>query len=339
MVMTILVVIYVGLAIFYIGRLVKDFELEAQEGLLAESASSQNLANKKEKLYLEKINLEHETMEIFTLYEITKDITKSLREQEAFGIFKKKLAEHVKFKDCRLYDADSEEIHEFKKSPRHFVFTLQSKRKKIGHLVIEGLAEEDREKFSILAHQFALAFRRVQLYEEIEQIAITDSLTEVHTRRYIMERFQEEILRSATRKSNLSFLMVDVDFFKNFNDQHGHLTGDMILREIGTLIKENIREIDVAGRYGGEEFCVVLPDTDQTGAEYAAERIRQAVENALIKAYDTQVKATVSVGLSTYPQDGEKMEELVDKADWALYKAKKEGRNKVCSPRMLSNLP
>ncbi len=336
MVMTGLVVAYVGLTIFYIGRLVKDFEFEAQEGLLGESAASQNLANKKERLYLEKINLENETIEIFTLYEITKDITKTLSEKEAFETFQKKLANHVTFKECRLYDADSEEILEMKKSPRHFVFTLQSKRKKIGHLVIEGLAEEDREKFSILAHQFALAFRRVQLYEEIEQIAITDSLTEVHTRRYIMERFQEEILRSVARKSNLSFLMIDVDFFKSFNDQHGHLTGDMILREIGTLIKENIREIDVAGRYGGEEFCVVLLDNDQQGAEYAAERIRQAVESALIKAYDTQVKATVSVGLSTYPQDGEKMEELVDKADWSLYRAKKEGRNMVYSPRMLT---
>jgi diguanylate cyclase (GGDEF)-like protein len=327
---------YVGLVIFYVGRLVRDFERDAQEGLLEESASSQNLANKKGKLYLEKINLENETIDIFTLYEIMKDITKSLREKEAFEIFKKKLADHIKFKDCRLYDAGSEEIHEFKKFPGHFVFTLQSKRKTIGHLVIEGLAEEGREKFSILAHQFALAFRRVQLYEEIERIAITDSLTDVHTRRYIMERFQEEILRSATRKSSLSFLMVDVDFFKSFNDQHGHLTGDMILREIGILIKENIREIDVAGRYGGEEFCVVLPDTDQQGAEYAAERIRQAVENALIKAYDTQVRATVSIGLSTYPPDGEKIEELVDKADGALYKAKKEGRNKVYSPGMLA---
>ena len=125
--------------------------------------------------------------------------------------------------------------------------------------------------------------------------------------------------------------MIDVDFFKRFNDQYGHLTGDQILRETGVLIGENIREIDIAGRYGGEEFCVILPDTDRQGAHYAAQRIRQAVENAVIKAYDASVTITVSIGTSTFSDDGKKMDELIDKADWALYRVKKQGRNKVCS--------
>ena len=129
----------------------------------------------------------------------------------------------------------------------------------------------------------------------------------------------------------MSFLMIDVDFFKKFNDQYGHLTGDQILREIGFLIKENIREIDIAGRYGGEEFCVILPDTDRQGAYYAAERIRRAAEKKTVKAYDASVKVTVSVGTTTFPADGKEMEELIDKADWALYRCKKSGRNAVCS--------
>ena len=97
------------------------------------------------------------------------------------------------------------------------------------------------------------------------------------------------------------------------------------------LIQESTREIDIAGRFGGEEFCVILPDTDRPGARYAAERIRQAVAAGSIKAYDAEVKITVSLGAATYPEDGAQIEELIDKADWALYRAKREGRNRVCS--------
>ena len=124
---------------------------------------------------------------------------------------------------------------------------------------------------------------------------------------------------------------MDVDHFKNFNDKFGHLVGDQILREIGRLIKENIREIDFAGRYGGEEFCVVLPVTDRYGANFAAERLRAAVEEASIKAYDTTIKATISIGIATFPTDGKTVMELLDKADWALYRAKKKGRNCICA--------
>ncbi len=129
---------------------------------------------------------------------------------------------------------------------------------------------------------------------------------------------------------NASFLMIDVDHFKKLNDKYGHLAGDQVLREIAAIIQGNIREIDIAGRYGGEEFCVVLPDTDRDGALYVAERIRQATKETSIKAYDTVVESSVSIGISTFPQDGKKASELIDKADWALYRAKKQGRNRVC---------
>ena len=129
----------------------------------------------------------------------------------------------------------------------------------------------------------------------------------------------------------MSFLMIDVDYFKRINDRFGHITGDQVLREMGSLIKANIRAIDVAGRYGGEEFCVMLPETDRQGARLAAERIRRAAEAAVIKAFDTTVAVTVCIGTSTYPLDSQRVDELVDKADWALYRGKKSGRNTVCS--------
>src|SRR3989338_6130039 len=183
----------------------------------------------------------------------------------------------------------------------------------------------------ILGQQFSLVLRRIRLYQQIEKLAITDSLTEMHTRRHIMERFEEELKRASMRNIQLSFLMIDVDHFKRINDEHGHLTGDQILREIAHLIRENVREIDIIARFGGEEFCVILPDTDSPGARYVAQRIREAVENKQITAYDTVVKTTVSIGMATFAKDGTTTSELVDKADKALYQAKQNGRNRVCT--------
>lgn len=331
-VMSLALLIYVGLVIRWVRGSVMRLELMAQEKVFNESALSQRLVNQKESLYLEKTLLEGETIEIFTLYEITKEIIKTINEQEAFEIFKHKLGNHVGFEECLLLDPLSPAIKGYKTSEEYFIFPLQGKRRRIGCLVIKGLTEGNKEKFTILASQFALALWRVKLYEEIERVSITDSLTEVYTRRYALGRFQEEVQRAEIRHTQLSFLMIDVDLFKDFNDKYGHLTGDQILREVGILIKENIREIDIAGRYGGEEFCVILPDTDRQGSIYAAERIRQAVEKAVIKAYDVEVQITLSIGVSTYPHNAEVIGGLIDKADSALYTAKKDGRNRVCSP-------
>jgi diguanylate cyclase (GGDEF)-like protein len=207
------------------------------------------------------------------------------------------------------------------------VYDLQSKQKKLGHLIYKGVPAKDKEKFFILAHQFALAYQRIKLYKEIETLAITDALTDVYTRRYFMERFEEEMSRAAARKTKVSFLMIDVDHFKKVNDQYGHLTGDEVLKHMGIILKEAVRAIDIAGRFGGEEFCVVLPETDTAGALLVAERIRKSAAARIIKAYDATLRITVSIGIASFPEDGKLPEELIDKADWALYRAKSQGRN------------
>jgi len=326
-----LIIVYAIFVISCVRKIVLKMYFELEEEALVVEREVKCLTEKKDALYAKKSEFEKEALEIFTLYEITKEITQSLNEEDAFEIFKKKLHEHVGFEECHFLDPLSNEVEKLKELEDYVVFTLKGKQRKIGYLAMEGLPNQDKEKFMILAHQFALALRRVKLYQEIEKIAITDALTEVYTRRYILERLKEELGRSKAHKINISFLMLDVDYFKNINDEYGHLTGDQVLREMGEIIRNNIREIDIAGRYGGEEFCVVLPDTDREGSYYAAERIRQATEIALIKAYDAVVNVTLSVGTATFPEDGIKVDEIIDKADWALYRAKKQGRNRVCS--------
>lgn len=331
MILYILFILYLTGTFLICRTLIKEEEKKTFQDVLINEEELKNCQNKSERLIDEKITLEEESIKIFTLYEITKEITKTLNEEEAFEVFKSTLSQHVSFESCNLLHPLSQDIKLYKKDEDYFVFTLQGKRRKIGFLVIKGLKEDDKEKVMILGHQFALALRRVKLYEEIERIAITDSLTGFYTRRYTLERLDEEVNRSRMRKIKMSFLMIDVDHFKNFNDQYGHLTGDQILREIAKIIHESIREIDVAGRLGGEEFCVLLPDTDSEGAHYAAERIRQAAEKKMIKAYDATVQATVSIGVATFPKDGNSPSILMDRADWALYRAKKLGRNRVCA--------
>ena len=124
--------------------------------------------------------------------------------------------------------------------------------------------------------------------------------------------------------------MVDIDHFKTFNDRYGHLVGDAILRSISDRIKENIRQVDLIGRYGGEEFSVILTETDKEGALLAAERIRRAVEANDINIYDESLKISVSIGIAVFPGDAVRPETLIEKADRALYQAKQTGRNKVC---------
>ncbi len=199
-----------------------------------------------------------------------------------------------------------------------------------GFLYIENIPRDYFENFTILASQFAIQYQKVALYKKVQEMSITDSLTEISTRRYFLERFSEEIRRSMRHKSTLPLLMLDLDHFKQNNDKFGHLVGDVILREVAGILKSNLREIDIIGRYGGEEFAIVLAGTGREEAFQAAERIRESIEAGVFKAYDEVVSTTVSIGVSVFPDDGVDVESLIESADRALYKAKETGRNRVC---------
>ena len=329
--MLLLSAVYAGGVAYLAYGIIRRFE----ECITTQKADTQrfydDLQKQKNALSSQRQELEATAAEIFTLYELTSHISQQPNEEEAFTVFQSALRKSISFTGCEFSEGVPHGINGARLPSDTTVFSLKGKRRDLGYVIMTGLAPRDYEKAVILTGQFALALRRVKLYREIEELAITDSLTDVRTRRYFLERFEEELKRSKARHAELAFLMIDVDHFKQFNDRYGHLVGDQILRSIGSLVRENVREIDIVGRYGGEEFCVVLPDTDLDGAQFAAERIRAAVESKLITAYDVSLRATVSVGISSFPHDGALSAELIDKADWAMYRAKKKGRNAVCS--------
>ncbi len=304
---------------------------DAEMDVLKAKERFQKYILQEDNILKEREELEEKVSRVYTLYDITKEITKTSDEEEAFQIFQHRLKDHAEYEYCLLLSPLSSEVAALKKDSDHLVFPVKGKKELLGYLAIKGGRQEEKDTIEILTNQFALALRRIHLYKEVERVAITDSLTQVFTRRYLMERFAEEMNRAKAKNVNLAFLMLDIDHFKAINDTYGHLAGDHVLREVAKVIRETVREIDIVGRYGGEEFSVILPDTNREGAHYVAERVRAAVEGRVIRAYDKDIHVTVSIGSTAFPHDGRKIAELIDKSDWGLYRAKKLGRNRVCA--------
>jgi diguanylate cyclase (GGDEF)-like protein len=231
----------------------------------------------------------------------------------------------------KAFSKDKAEIYVQKDDGSTFAaIPLLSENKFVGILTIDNLSKAGFDRFLIVAMQFALEMKKVLLYETVEELAITDSLTGLYTRRYFFERFDEELHRSKRHGFKFSFLMIDIDDFKRCNDTYGHLVGDIVLKETAHIAKGSTREIDLMARYGGEEFSIILPETDRVGAMLVAERIRKKIEENIFKAYDEQLKMTVSIGLAVYPDDSEDVSDLIERADKALYAAKSSGKNIVC---------
>lgn len=165
--------------------------------------------------------------------------------------------------------------------------------------------------------------------EKLEKLATFDSLTGLYNRRAILGKLRELINLANRYKEDFSLSMLDIDHFKMVNDRYGHLTGDEVLEEIATLIRRNIRDTDIVGRYGGEEFIIILPKTTLSSSWVVAERLRSIIEKAEMKDSAGNVFAiTVSQGLAGWERD-EDAASLISRADEALYKAKEKGRNRV----------
>ena len=169
-------------------------------------------------------------------------------------------------------------------------------------------------------------------FQTLNLLAIKDGLTGIYNHRYLQERLALEMEVADRRQTPLTCLMIDLDNFKSVNDRFGHPFGDTVLIGVARIIRESIRHIDTAGRYGGEEFLILMPQTPLDVAQVIAERIRKAVEKHVFSANDNCVKVTLSVGIATYPMPGLNPEDksaFLQKVDDALYEAKNRGKNRV----------
>ncbi len=196
---------------------------------------------------------------------------------------------------------------------------------------VRELTASEIERLQVIGNQSSLALQNALLHEELERLSVTDRLTELYNHGYFQQRLEEEIGRAQRFSRTLSLIMLDIDDFKDFNDTYGHPRGDKVLQKVSSIIRDNLREMDVAARYGGEEFVIVLPETDAGGAAAVAERIRVSMaEYPFVGADDTPpVNKTISVGVASFPEHATTQSRLIDLADRAMYLGKRSGKNRV----------
>lgn len=198
-----------------------------------------------------------------------------------------------------------------------------------------AFTEEDIHLLTIMSNQAAIAFENYLLYRKLEVESITDGLTSVYNYRFLIRSIRVEIKRAKRFNYIFSFLMLDVDNLKEYNDRHGHLSGSRALRDIAKIITQNCREIDLVAKYGGDEFALLLPHTGTDGAKNLGGRILRAIRRFKFDG-KTPGLLTCSIGIAVFPEDARKTEELIEKADNALYQAKSSGKNSIKSFRELT---
>ncbi|MBB3207892.1 diguanylate cyclase (GGDEF)-like protein [Rhodopirellula rubra] len=186
------------------------------------------------------------------------------------------------------------------------------------------------------ADQTALAIANLKLRETLQHQSTRDPLTQLYNRRFLLDNLDREVCRAKRDGNTVAVLMLDIDHFKRFNDTYGHEAGDIVLREVGSLLRQSVRSVDLPCRYGGEEFMIVLVDTDEASGIARAEDIRKKVSKLAIELGRKPLgNVTASIGLSFYPSDADTIEKMISTADQALYAAKAAGRNRVVEFRSM----
>lgn len=210
------------------------------------------------------------------------------------------------------------------------VIPLYTRNKPFGLFCVfssrDELADSETDFLTIFAQQIEMAITIADLFQEVREQAITDGLTGLYNRRYFEEYISKEVTRSQRQNQPFSVIGIDLDFLKKINDEYGHAYGDLAIKTVADVLKNNARSVDIAARMGGEEFNILLPGIDSQGAATAAERIRRAIEE---KELDTIGHITASIGVATFLEHSDNLEDLLELTDQAMYQSKRQGRNRV----------
>ena len=235
----------------------------------------------------------------------------------------------------RRYSAKTDKISSVK--PKSIICVpIKSKGAILGVIEIinktknKQFTQDDLNLILRIVDHAAIAIERASLYQKMEELSITDDLTKLFNMRYLNRTLEVEITRATRHRTSLSLVFMDVDYFKNINDNYGHLVGSKLLVEMGQLLMKSLRTVDIVARYGGDEFVIVLPQTPPDNAVQIAERIRRSIEqNVFLEKDDYSLRLTASFGVASYPESAKSKEELLQLADEAMYRVKYQTRNGV----------
>jgi diguanylate cyclase (GGDEF)-like protein len=217
-------------------------------------------------------------------------------------------------------------------------FPLSAGREKFGSLVLYGdeFTSEQRESAEWLVGHVVIALANAERHRTVEQQALVDGLTGLANRRLCTAALEKELARAERFGESLALVLADIDNFKDINDRWGHPTGDEVLKAVADTLQASVREIDLAGRWGGEEFALLLPGTNLEGGYELAERVRRKLVRRKFVASDGErIRVTASFGVAAFPQAGTQ-EQLVAASDGALYDAKRSGKNRVAAAAPLA---
>ena len=241
--------------------------------------------------------------------------------------------ELVKLISGFIVGIDTDKVKEFLKEAKmksYILVPLVSKQTHFGSLIVfssrENISNSELNFLNLFAKQIELAITIADLFQAVKEQAITDGMTGLYNRRYFEEYIKKEAIRAMRQNQKFTVIGLDLDHLKQINDTYGHNYGDIAIKAIAEVLKSNARSIDVAARMGGEEFNLILPGVDIEGGCIAAERIRKAIESVELEKIG---RITASLGVATYPDQSDDIQELLELTDQAMYESKRNGRNRV----------
>lgn len=273
-----------------------------------------------------------------SLYENMKDLNFPLNSNENYLLtkaYERGTPWHLSPEEVSSYYHDP--LFNFFHTEEIIIMPLRSKDRVNGLIIADNIytqkpiTDDDMRIFNMLANQAGLAIENSHLYEMFVHKSYTDSLTNLWNHGFFQEELEKQLQKTKWTNTPLSLAMIDIDNFKILNDTYGHQNGDNILREVSLLLKESSRDMDYLCRYGGEEFSIILLETDQQQALDITERLRIKIEQHKFRGIDKNkdITLTVSIGLATFPCSATTKEDLIANADKAMYIAKFSGKNKI----------